>query len=114
MAKATLNKLIMEAMSILSTQGIVVRRDRAVRTGGCCTLDGNRYVVLGTQLPPESILEVLLEALTFYRCPLDDCSQALRKRYHLSLQNMHPPEGDGQQLQHPHKASPERASHSES
>ncbi len=104
MAKSSLSKLIAEATERLSNHGIVVRRDRSVRSGGCCTLEGTRYVVIGTQLPPETILEVLLDALRTYHCPVDGCSAALRKRYFDGTIAVHPPESNGQQSQSLHTA----------
>jgi|DewCreStandDraft_5_1066085.scaffolds.fasta_scaffold00858_49 hypothetical protein len=113
MSRSNLTKLITEATERLSIHGIVVRRDRSLRSGGCCTLDGTRYVVIGTQLPPETVLEVLLDALRAYHCPLDGCSAALRKRYYDGTAAAHPPESNGQQSQLPHRALPKRAPRSE-
>lgn len=114
MTNSRLTKLIAEATELLRVHGIVVRRDRSVRSGGCCTLDGAPYVVIGTQLPPESVLEVLLDALRTYHCPLDACSAALRKRYFDGMTASHPPESNGQRSQPPHTASLKKAHHSES
>lgn len=111
MPKLSLQKLIAEAITILTAHGISVRRDRNVRNGGWCTVDGKRYVVLSTHVPPETVLELLVEGLRVYHCPIEQCSTELAQR--LARPDLHHAGANGQQLPHQHRASLKKAPRSE-
>gem|GEM_PF-1276875 len=119
MPKVSTQKLIVEATEILTAAGITIRRDRSVRYGGCCILDNKSYLVVGTLLPAETVLDILLEAIRTYQCPIGKCSPALVARLNghapapLPKGGSPPGQASDQQLQHQHKAFPERGTHSE-
>lgn len=110
---SSLTKLIEEAIALLAAQGIVVRRDRSIRTGGYCILKDTRYVVISVFLPPETALELLVEALVYYNCAVDSCSAALMERLsRFRMNGISPEQSNGQQLQSLRRASPKTSLHS--
>lgn len=111
MPKSSLQKLIAETTAILTAHGISVRRDRGVRNGGWCIVEGKRYVILSTHLPPETALELLLESLRVYHCTIEHCSTELAQR--LATIEPYPAEANGQQSQYQHRASPKKVPRSE-
>jgi hypothetical protein len=94
MPKPSTQKLIAEATTILNAAGVSIRRDRSVRYGGCCTVDGKNYLVIGALLPAETVLELLLEGIRTYQCSIDHCSTALASRLNGFARQSHPPSSE--------------------